>query len=260
MKNVLITGASSGIGAALARRYAGRGDRVWLAARRVDRLGAEVDAIRSAGGTAQAVPLDVEDAEALEPALHKLDADAGGFDVVIANAGVGGRGTTASRLRFGDVKRVLAVNFTGAVATLLAAQQPMLARGRGNLAVVSSLAAELALPIALDYGAAKAGLSYFTEAMRLDLAPRGVRVTLVHPGFVKSEMTAKNRFPMPFILDTDAAAALIVRGVDRGAARVRFPFAYTAAFALAKRLPLSLVARVAQARATPGSKGSPRLR
>ncbi|MCC7071423.1 MAG: SDR family NAD(P)-dependent oxidoreductase [Deltaproteobacteria bacterium] len=256
---VLITGASSGIGAALARHYARRGDHVWLAARRADRLADEVASIRSADGTAHAVPLDIEDAEALEPALLELDTKVGGFDAVIANAGVGGKGTTASRMRYHDVKKVLAINFTGAIATLLAAQQPMLARGRGHLVAVSSLAAELALPIALDYGAAKAGLSYFTEAMRLDLAPRGVQVTLVHPGFVKSEMTAKNRFPMPFILDTDEAAALIVRGVDRGAARVRFPLAYVAAFALAKRLPLSLVAKVAQAQAKPASRGAPRL-
>lgn len=256
---VLITGASSGIGAALARHYARRGDHVWLAARRAERLDDEVAAIRTANGTAHAVPLDVEDAEALEPALLRLDADAGGFDVVIANAGVGGKGATASRLRYHDVKKVLAINFTGAVATLLAAQQPMLARGRGHLVAISSLAAELALPIALDYGAAKAGLSYFTEAMRLDLAPRGVQVTLVHPGFVKSEMTAKNKFPMPFILDTDDAAALIVRGVDRGAPRVRFPLAYTAAFALAKRLPLSFVAKVSQSQAKPGARDAPKL-
>lgn len=256
---VLITGASSGIGAALARHYGRRGDAVWLAARRVDRLASEVEAIRAAGGTAHAVSLDVEQADAVEAAVLQLDAEAGGFDIVIANAGVGGKGATASGLRYGDVRKVLAINFTGAVATLLAAQQPMLARGRGHLVAVSSLAAELALPVALDYGATKAGLSYFTEAMRLDLAPRGVKVTLVHPGFVKSEMTDKNAFPMPFILGTDEAAAVIARGVDRGAARVRFPLAYLAAFALAKRLPLSLVARIARSQTRSGPTGMPKL-
>jgi short-subunit dehydrogenase len=259
MKKVLITGASSGIGAALARHMAARGDEVWLAARRMDRTSEIVEEIRAAGGAAHAVELDVQDADALENAIAALDAEAGGFDIVVANAGVGGKGATASGLRYADVKKVFAINFNGAVATLLAAQRPMLERKRGHLVAISSLAAELPLPVALDYGTAKAALSYWVQAMRLDLAPRGVDVTLIHPGFVKSEMTAKNNFPMPFILDAEDAARLMARAIDRKAAVLRFPIAYRLAFALAKLLPLSLVGFIARSQTKSGPEGMPKL-
>lgn len=255
---ILITGASSGIGAALARTYAARGDHVWLAARRRDRLDAEVAAITERGGVAHAVTLDVQDADAVEERVLALDEEAGGFDIVIANAGVGGKGATASGLRYADTKAVFEVNLLGTIATLLAAQQAMLSRGRGQLVAVSSLAGELPLPVALDYGTSKAALSYFVKAMRYDLAPRGVDVTLVHPGFVKSEMTDKNAFPMPFIVDTEKAARIVVRAIDKKAALVRFPLAYRLAFMFAGLVPMRLVAHLALKSTRSGPEGMPR--
>ena len=156
------------------------------------------------------------------------------------------------------MKDVLAINFVGAISTILAAQQPMLARGRGHIVVVSSLAGELALPVAPEYGATKAGLSYYVEAMRHDLARHGVRVTLVHPGFVKSEMTEQNAFAMPFIVETDAAAALIVHAIRRRTARLRFPLAYRLAFALAAILPRRLIAHLAIQSTRSGPQGMAR--
>ena len=242
---ILITGASSGIGASLARAFAARGDEVWLAARRLDRLEQEVAAITAAGGTAHAVRIDVQDAASLEHLIGAIDSRAGGFDIVVANAGVGGKGGTASGMSYADVKNVFEVNFIGAIATLLAAQKPMLERGRGQLVGVSNLAGEIALPVAPDYGASKAGFSYFVSAMRHDLVPRGVHVTLVHPGFVKSEMTEKNDFPMPFIIDGEKAAQIMMRGILKKKRLIRFPLAYRLMFTFAGLFPMGIIGKLA---------------
>lgn len=248
---ILITGASSGIGAALAREWATRGAHVWLAARRADRLQEQVSAIAAAGGVAHAVTLDVQRLDELERLIGELDDEVGGFDVVVANAGIGGKGTTASGTSFADARPVFDVNLLGAVATLLAAQKPMLERKRGRLVAVSSLAGLVPLPVALDYGAAKAGLSYFVRAMRHELLGRGITVTLVEPGFVKSEMTDQNDFPMPFMMPSEKAARVIVGRVERGAALVRLPAFYRWLFVVVRLLPLWLVSRVALATTKP---------
>jgi short-subunit dehydrogenase len=256
--NILITGASSGIGAALARHYGSRGDVVWLAGRRTAHLQTEVDAIRARGGTAHAVTLDVERADHMESELAALDAQAGGFDVVVVNAGVGGKGATPSSLRFADAKQVLQVNYVGAIASILGALQPMLQRRRGHIAVVSSLAGIVPLPIALDYGSTKAGLSYFVEAMRSDLRAHGVDVTLVLPGFVHSEMTSDNKFPMPFIISAEDAARRIASAIDAKKHTLRFPFAYRAMFAVVALLPTSLVGWLAMKQTKSSAAGLPK--
>lgn len=250
-KKVLITGASSGIGASLAHRYAQHGAHVWVAARRKDRLDALVHEIEQQQGKATAVVLDVQQADDLEEVIGALDDEVGGFDVVVANAGVGGGGRTASSIRYADAKRVFEINFMGAIATLLAAQQKMMARGRGQLVAVSSLAGEIALPVALDYGATKAGFSYFVRGMRHDLKSKGIGVTLILPGFVKSEMTDKNKFPMPFIITADQAAHIMWRGIEKNTAVVRFPLAYRLAFLFAGLVPSSLVGWAALRTAPP---------
>jgi short-subunit dehydrogenase len=256
-RRVLLTGASSGIGAALARCLADGGDEVWLAARRADRLASVVDAITKAGGKAHAVALDIGDLDALEARIGALDDEAGGFDLVIANAGIGGVGAAASGTQFDEARKVFDINFTGTIGTLLAAMHKMLPRGRGHLVAVSSLAGELALPVALDYGTSKAGLSYFVRAMRHDLKPKGVDVTLILPGFVRSEITDKNDFPMPFIIPAEKAAAIIARGIARRKKEVRFPLAYRLAFIIAGLLPLSLVGYIAVKTAPPDRMNQP---
>jgi short-subunit dehydrogenase len=253
--NILITGASSGIGAALARHYGSRGDVVWLAGRRTAHLQTEVDAITARGGTAHAVTLDVERADDMESELAALDAQAGGFDVVVVNAGVGGSGATASSLRFKDARQVLSVNYVGAIASILGALQPMLQRRRGHIAVVSSLAGIVPLPIALDYGSTKAGLTYFVESMRGDLRTHGINVTLVLPGFVHSEMTSDNQFPMPFIITAEDAARRMASAIDAKKQTLRFPFAYRAMFAVVGMLPTSLVGWLALRQTQSSSSG-----
>lgn len=242
-RTVLLTGASSGIGAALAKELARRGDRVVVGARRVDRLAALVDDIAAAGGVARAVAVDVSDRAACARAVCAVD-DEFAVDVVVANAGVGGRGLRVFDIDVDDAHDVIATNFTGALATILPLLPRMKARGRGHVVAVSSLAADLAQPAAPVYGATKAALTFFLDSVAPDLAAAGIATTIVHPGFVKSEMTAKNKFPMPFLVETDAAAQKIADAIDGKKAWLRFPWALSTTMALANLLPRGLRAAV----------------
>lgn len=252
-RKALVSGASSGIGAAVARRLAGRGVEVWLAARRADRLTSEVDRIIAAGGRAHALALDVARPDEAAAALEKLDSDSGGIDLIVANAGIGGRGQSAAATTWQDVQNVFQTNVIGALATLLPLVPRMIERARaepsrrGQLVAVSSIAAEIPLPRSPDYGASKCALSFYLECLQGELPAKGVDVTLVHPGFVKSELTAKNRFPMPFLLETEDAARIIDDGIARRARMVRFPLGLVALAGVARAIPRtvrdSIVAR-----------------
>lgn len=249
----LITGASSGIGAALAKVLAARGVKVWLAARREERLREHVAAIEESGGRAHAVRLDVSDPEACEATVLAIDDESGGLDLVIANAGIGDDGR-ASRGDWRVVERVFRTNVLGAAATLYPLIPRMIERGGGHLVAISSLAGELPLPIGTPYGASKAALSYLLDGMRIELKGRGVDVTLVHPGFVTTEMTAKNHFPMPFLMDVDKAARIIDRGIKRRARVVRFPLPLVAMIRAGQAVPKALREPVLRKMALPPSK------
>jgi short-subunit dehydrogenase len=233
----LVTGASSGIGSALARRLARRGYEVWLAARRLPELEDEARTIQSEGGRAHAVVLDVSQPEEAERAVAALDRDVGGIDLVVANAGIGGSQRPVAAQSFADFRKVMEVNLLGAAATILPLVPGMVERGRGHIVGVSSLAGEVPLPTAADYGTSKAALSFFLASAAADLIPRGIFVTDVHPGFVKTPLTAKNKFAMPFIVELEDAARIIDRGIQRRKRVVRFPAALTTAISGGNLLP-----------------------
>lgn len=238
-RRALVTGASSGIGAALSRRLAARGVEVWMAARRADALAAEVEKIERAGGKAHALVLDVNDLQGTAERLAALDEETGGIDLAVANAG-GGKATT---LESGDWKAAcdtFHLNLLGSAATLVPFVPRMLARGHGQLVGISSIAAELPNPRIASYGAAKAGLSYFLESADIELRARGVAVTLVHPGFVRTPAHDKTTLPLPFIVDVDVAARIIDRGIERRARLVRFPWILSAISRLTRFLPRAL--------------------
>jgi short-subunit dehydrogenase len=234
--SAFITGASSGIGRELARLLASKGTRVVVAARREDELGALCSEITAAGGRADACPLDVTDTTATRAAVQHWEAETGGLDLVVANAGTGVT-RPARKLRWEDLEPVLQVNVLGAFATLQPAIAPMVERRRGTLVGVSSLAALRGLPTSGAYAASKAALATFLETLRVDLAGTGVTVVDVRPGFVDTAMSRQNRFKMPFLLQPADAARRALRGIERGQAVVSFPWPTALAMETLESLP-----------------------
>lgn len=233
----LVTGASSGIGQALAERLAAAGSRVVLAARRLDKLREVADGIARAGGQADVVVMDVADTTATVARIRALDADLGGLDLVIANAGVGMQSKGRPSFAWESMAGACHTNFCGAAATITAVLPEMVARGRGHVVGISSIASFSPLPGRAGYCAPKAGLSMLLETLRLDLAGTGVHVTAVHPGFVKTAMTAKRKGAMPFVLEVGEAADRILRGLAAAPATIDFPWPLAAAARLGAAMP-----------------------
>jgi short-subunit dehydrogenase len=236
-RNALITGASSGIGRGLAAWFATRGTRVFAAGRRIEQLRVLHDEVQT--GIVEAVEMDVANTSQTITRIQQLDEECGGIDLVIANAGVGGV-TDGTRLDWNVVEKLIAVNVTGAAATLSAVLPKMVERGRGHLVGVSSIAAFRGLPKSAAYSASKAFLATFLEGLRVDLKPTGVKVTTIFPGFVKSEMTAKNKAKMPFLLETEDAVERIGKAILRGASTFAFPWQTSMAMGSVKFLPNAL--------------------
>jgi len=255
----LITGASSGIGEALARRLAARGLEVWLLARRKPLLARVRDSIVEAGGRAHVVVADVTRGDETAERLAALDRETGGIDLVVANAGVGGKAAAMRPSRYGwsDVRDLLQTNLLGAAATITPFIGPMVARGHGQLVGISSLAGDLPAPRGAVYGASKAGLTYFLRAIDLELRPLGVAVTAVLPGFIETSMTNElRRSEMPMIMPLSRAIALIDRAIVRRARIVRFPWLMGAGAKLVNALPYAWSDPLV-ARATLGPKKRP---
>jgi short-subunit dehydrogenase len=248
-RSALITGASSGIGRALAERIAQRGARVVLAARRRAELEELAREIENAGGSAEVCPLDVSNSDATREAVARWDRDLGGLDLVLANAGVGGN-EPGPGVSWDNTERIIRINVLGALATLVPAIEPMVGRGRGTLAAVTSLAGMRGLPTSAAYSASKAAVSKFLESLCVELAASGVRVVDIRPGFVDTPLTRKNRFKMPFLMDVGAAADLTLRRLERGDPVIAFPWQLSSAMKLAEKMPDTLW-RMLAARVTP---------
>ncbi len=212
MKTAFITGASGGLGKGLALHFAEQGWKVFAAARRKD----ELEKMR--GPNLVPVALDVADTDALVNAIHA----AGDLDLVIANAGIG-QPTSARKIDWAVVKKIMDVNVTAACVTVAAALPAMIARNQGHVVAVSSLAAFRGMPGNGAYCASKAAIHTFMESIRVDLRRTKVKATTIYPGFVKTDMTAKNKFPMPFLMELDDAVKVMARGIERGAKTVAFP-------------------------------------
>lgn len=237
-RTALITGASSGIGAGLARRLANQGTTVVVCARREAELESLATDIRAANGKAMVRVIDVSDGDATATAIRSVDDEVGGLDLVIANAGIG---TTSRKPPTWESARDMChVNFAGAIATLTAILPRMLERRRGHLVGVSSLAALSPLPTSSVYSATKAGLTMFLTSLQLDLRGTGVHATVVHPGFVRTPLTDKNRFNMPFILEIDDAVERIVTSLPNAPASIDFPLPLLAAIRFSAALPAPL--------------------
>jgi short-subunit dehydrogenase len=242
-RTAVVTGSSSGIGAALARRLAAEGCRVGLIARRAERLAALADEIREAGGVAAIAGADVGDREQVLAAVAALRHELGPIDLMVANAGVG-MPTRLDPPNTADVEEMFRVNILGVVYSIDAVLPEMLARGRGHIAAVSSLAGFVGLPGESGYCASKAAVNTYLDGLRIHLRGRGVRVTTLCPGFVKTPMTAVNDFHMPWLLDADDAARRMVRALGRGRRVYRFPWQMSLLIRLTRWLPDWVLGRV----------------
>lgn len=235
---ILITGASSGIGEALALAYADAGVRLALTGRDAARLAAIADACRGRGAVVETAVLDVADRAAMAAQLTRWD-DAGPIELAIANAGISA-GTGGGEESEAQLRAIAAANVDGVINTVAPLIPRMVARQRGQLALMSSLAGFRGVAGAPAYSASKAWVRVYGEALRLDLAGHGVRVSVICPGFVRSRMTAVNKFPMPFLMDADRAARIIRRGLAANRGRIAFPWPMAAAVWLLNALPARL--------------------
>ena len=238
----VVTGASSGIGWSLAKRLAAEGCKVGLVARRREQLERLAGEITSAGGTAAFAPADVADREQTLKAIHEVAAALGPVDLLVANAGVGAP-TNLDPVNIADVVKMFQVNTLGVVYAIEAVLPEMLRRGRGHLAAVSSLGAYKGLPGESAYCASKAAVNVYMEGLRIQLREKGIAVTTLCPGFVKTPMTEVNDFKMPFLLEADEAARRMVVALKRRRKVYDFPWQTTLMMKATRWMPDWMVAR-----------------
>ncbi len=240
----VVTGASSGIGRALALELAGRGYQVGLVARRRKALEDLAAEIKTHGGKAQVAAADVGDRQALHAAIQQIERALGPVDVIVANAGLG-TPTRLAPLNVADVEDTFRVNVLGVVYSIEAVLPGMLDRGWGQLVAVSSMAAFKGLPGESAYCASKAAVNLYMEGLRIALRNRGIAVTTVCPGFVATAITPMDAAAAPFEITAEAAARRIARAIDRRqSGLIRFPWPMALLMALICRLPDSLVAHL----------------
>ncbi len=235
---ILITGASSGIGEALALANARTGARLVLTGRDSARLAVVARACTARGAQVAAQIVDVTDRAAMAALLIERD-DTAPFDLVIANAGIAA-GTEAGPESEAQLRAITDVNVTGVINTLTPLLPRLIARRRGQIALVSSLAGFRGLAGAPAYCASKAWERVYGESLLIELAAHGIQVSVICPGFVRSRITAANPFPMPLLMDAERAARIIMRGLAANRGRIAFPWPMAAAVWLLAALPARL--------------------
>ena len=240
---VWLTGASSGIGAALAEELARAGARVALTARReaaLEELAGRLDA-----GSALVATADVTDRAGLARVVEQIEHEWGGIDLAVFNAGLYVP-VDGAAIKAEDYEATFAVNYFGVLHGIEAVVPGMVRRGRGRVAAVSSLAGELPLPRSAAYGSSKAALTYLLRTLRFDLRPRGIGVTLIQPGFVKTPMVGQNDFWMPGLMEVEEAARVVAEGLARGRDEVSFPRRLAIPTKVVRRLPHAAWDRLAR--------------
>jgi short-subunit dehydrogenase len=239
-KKVIITGASSGIGDALAKEVAARGADVALLARR------EPELFRLKQLLEQTYPrqkfffaaVDVRDALALERAMESSIEGLGGADVVIANSGIGEHRSAFSSHHWETGKSIFEVNLLGAIHTLEIAKSYLVKNRRaGKLVGISSVAGARGLPQVAAYSASKVGFSAYLEAIRGELGTAGIEVISIHPGYIRTPMTARNDFFMPWLMDVDKAARRMANAIERGKKRYVFPVPMRLVYSFLRHVP-----------------------
>lgn len=229
-----ITGAGKGIGRALALALAARGMTVAASARTEADLTTLV--AEAKGGRIVPVVLDVTDEKAVQDAVARVEREAGPITLAILNAGTHSE-VSAQKFDTAEFTRVVDTNLMGAVYCLGALLPVLRSRRAGRIAVVSSVAGYRGLPTSGAYSASKAALIALTEALKPELESENVEMILINPGFVDTPLTQRNKFPMPFLIDTDEAVAAIIKGLERGKFEIVFPWQMTLVMKLLGSLP-----------------------
>lgn len=236
LRNILITGATSGIGRALALAYAAPKVNLSISGRNRERLEDVARLCREKGATLITRVVDVTDRTAMAAWMEDVD-ECHPLELVIANAGISAVRTDDPGLAEENTREVFAVNLAGVLNTVLPVIPRMQDRGQGHLALMSSLAGFLGLPNAPAYSASKVAVRAFGEALRPRLARDGVGVSVICPGFVRTPLTAANRFPMPLLMEPETAARIIQQGLARNQALIAFPWPLALAVRMLALMP-----------------------
>ncbi len=244
-KVVFLTGASSGIGEALAIEMGKRGAVVGLLARREDLLKQIVAKVENDGGTARCYAVDVTDAQTTAEAANKLRTEFGKIDILIANAGIGGNNAETRSLNAEAVAKVININLLGAVNAVAAVLPQMLESKSGQLVAISSLAGIRGLPKSAAYSASKAGMTAFFESVRLDVQQQGVDVTIIQPGFIKTPLTSGRGAKMPFLMELDNSIPLFLKAVEKRKKFAAFPWQLATFVRAGKFFPTWLYDKIA---------------
>lgn len=252
-KVVLITGASSGIGQGLAIELASRGAKLGLVARRKEVLEEIVAEIQAAnndqksadGANVLAAAADVKDAESMLAAADRIRSEFGRVDLLIANAGIG-LTNDGAELDAAKLAEVINVNVIGAANSVAAVLPEMVAQKSGHLAVISSLAAYRGVPKSAAYCASKAAVSAMFESLRVDLHAHGINVTIIHPGFIKTPLTAGRKAKLPWLMEVDDAVKKILGAIEARKKSYAFPWQLATIVRAGMLMPNFLYDRIAR--------------
>jgi NAD(P)-dependent dehydrogenase (short-subunit alcohol dehydrogenase family) len=243
---VWLTGASSGIGEALVPALLGAGGRLAITARRADRLEQLARTHGSHDRPLLVLPGDVTDREAMHSIVRTIEGAWGGLDLALLNAGAG-KGVTVRDFSTEAFRTTMDVNFFGVLHGIVAVLPGMMARHAGRIAGVASLAGYRSGPGLAGYGTSKAALIHALDSLRFGLAPCGIGVTVINPGFVRTPMTAVNRYWMPAMIAADKAARIIVRGLQRDKKEIHFPIRLSWTLKVMRVVPFPVYERLAAA-------------
>lgn len=220
-KTIIITGASSGLGAALAIKYSNTGNNLFLFARSKERLNKVATICKQKGATVKTIIADIMEAKPMQQALEEI-MQKHSVDIVIACAGVSA-GTLDGPETPAQVNKIFATNINGVLNTIMPLVPHMIQSRSGNIVVISSMAGLLPLSSAPSYAASKGAVRLFSDALNGHLRSYNIHVSTVIPGYIKTPMTAVNNFPMPFQISAEKAAQKIINGVDRNKGVIAFP-------------------------------------
>lgn len=237
--NIWITGASSGIGAEVARLYAKAGHTVFASARNADQLQSMAEASKAYKGSIVAAPLDVTDNDTVLAAFEQISNHDSPLDLVILNAGYY-EPIELTELNLAHFEKTYDVNLVGVVRCLLPSLSYFTKRKAGHIAIVSSVSGFRGLPKAAAYGSSKAALINMAESLKPECNAHSIQLSLINPGFVKSKLTDQNEFEMPFIMETSDAAERIVKGLESSSFELTFPKRFTYWLKLLRILPYSV--------------------